>query len=62
MNAKRERREFLLSPKASEMVDRLSVAYRCNFSDVIEGLLLGNVKPMDDDHPANEPDRRSVPR
>lgn len=62
MNAKRERREFLLSPKASEMVDRLASAYHCNFSDVIEGLLLGNVKPMQDDHPANEPDRRSVPR
>lgn len=43
MSSKRERREFLLSEKASEIVDRLAAAYHCNFSDVIEGLLLGNV-------------------
>lgn len=41
--AKRERREFQLSDRASKAIDKLADTYGCNFSDVIEGLLLGTI-------------------
>ena len=39
----KERREFWLTPVAQEVLERLSEANRCNYSDVIEALLLGAV-------------------
>jgi hypothetical protein len=39
----KERREFQLSKAASAALDRLADSYKCNYSDAIEGLLLGTV-------------------